>query len=351
MVKVSSIERKMQRSLDMLEPTSDVIGEMLNRRMPIHFGGISDPFSNKAVAAKSIKLLQLLKKHNYPVVLSTKNTNLLVRDETIQILKGFKFLLVQISLSTHNSNLAKLIEPAAPSPQKRIEGLKILSNEGISTSVRLQPLLYPWINQIVKHLLPQLRESGCKHVTVEYLKLPVEKNISKIEKLFRILSWDGYDFYRKKGAILVGREWILPAKFKWAHLQTIVASIHQHKMTYGSGDYHLNHLGDTPCCCGLYNQQGFNNWFKGNFGYTIKQSPPGEIRFDKIIKYWFPSGNISTYINSNCRLVGGNTILDYLQHKWNKPGTANAPDTYLGVTWTGEKDSRGNCIYCKKEVI
>ena len=69
-------------------------------------------------------------------------------------------------------------------PLKRMKVLKMLSQEGIHTIVRLQPLMFPWIKEIVSDLIPMLNSMSCKHVIVEYLKLPVEKNIS-----LRQITW------------------------------------------------------------------------------------------------------------------------------------------------------------------
>ena len=60
-----------------------------------------------------------------------------------------------------------------------------------------------------------------------------------------------------------------------------------------------------------------------------------------------PSQSIRMYINSHSRISGDNTIYNYLKDKWNRPGTTNAPDTFLGVEWKGDLDEEGNCVYYK----
>lgn len=82
-----SIARKLLRALDGQGQAIDIVGEMLSRKVPIHFGGISDPFSNASVAAISRELLVHFSNYDYPVVISTKNTNLLLEYETMKIIK------------------------------------------------------------------------------------------------------------------------------------------------------------------------------------------------------------------------------------------------------------------------
>lgn len=346
----TQVSRKIERA--MLKETSklDVNGEMLKHKVPIHFGGISDPFSNIDISRTAKELLNTIVEYDYPVVISTKNTQELMKDDTIKILKKIKHLAIQISITTSNEMAAKIIEPNVPSPIERIKCLKMLSEKGIHTIVRLQPLFVPWIDEIIEDLIPMLGSVGCKHIIVEYLKLPVERNISYINNMFNAIGWNGYEFYKRNNALRVGREWILPTDYKWKNLQPIINSIHQYGMTYGAGDYGLNHLGDADCCCGIDKLDGFSNWFKGNFSNVIRQSHSNYIRFDEVTKRWFPMKSIAMFMNSNCRLLDGNTVLDYMKVKWNTPGTPNAPDSFLGVSWEGEYDGKGNCVYVKENI-
>lgn len=344
------LERKFHRALQSGAENLDVNGEMLARKVPIHFGGISDPFSNKIVSTVSKELLNLLSMYDYPVVISTKNTRELLKDETLGLLKKIKYLAIQISITTSSEELAARVEPNAPSPKERIKCIQTLSDEGIYVICRLQPLFFCWIDEIANELIPMLGLAKCKHVTVEYLKLPVERHTSLFGDMFRAIEWDGYEFYKKNGALLVGREWILPNEFKWENLQPLISAIHQYGMAYGAGDYGLNHLGDTDCCCGIDRLEGFSNWFQGNFANVIRNSRSDCIKFDEVTKHWFPKKSIQMVINSNCRLAGdSHSVLDYLKDKWNRPGTANAPDAFLGISWQGDYDEDGNCIYLKEK--
>ena len=45
--------------------------------------------------------------------------------------------------------------------------------------------------------------------------------------MLEIIGWDGYGFYKSHGAQLIGREWILPNKFKWDNLQPLINAIHE----------------------------------------------------------------------------------------------------------------------------
>lgn len=344
-----SIHSKLVKSLETSEKQNDIIGDMLARRMPIHFGGISDPFCNGLIASVSMEILNYLGEYDYPVVVSTKNTRLLRSDAAMKALTKMRHLAVQVSFSCLDPRIADVIEPRVPCPSERLRWLRELSHEGVHVIARLQPLIPSLEAHAAEDLIPELAAAGCEHVVVEHLKLPVEKKISLIKDMFESIHWNGYDFYQQNGAHLVGREWILPRELMWERLQALVSSIHLHGMTYGSADYGLYHMGDTDCCCGIDNLEGFDNWFKGNLSYVIRHAQSSDLTFSGVEHNWFPRGSIRMYVNSNCRLSAGNNVLSYLRQKWNSPGSANAPDSYLGISWHGSVGAEGDHVYTKKE--
>jgi DNA repair photolyase len=346
---VDQITHKLQRAMSEDHDKLDINGEMLAHRVPVHFGGISDPFSNRSTTRVSKELLRMLGKVHYPVIVSTKNATELMKRDTLELLRN-ACVAVQISVSTSRGELARVIEPRAPSIRERLKCFSILSSEGIPVFARLQPLFLPWIEEIIGNLIPQLARANCKHVMVEFLKLPVERNVSMVGDLIEAIGWDAYKDYKKNGASLVGREWILPAEFKWERLQPVIKAIHSYDMTYGAADYGLNHLGDTDCCCGINTLPGFEGWFRGNFSNVIRNCESQSVSFKEVCQYWIPRKSISMYINSHCRLTEGNAMIDYQRDKWNRPGTPNAPDSFLGVSWLGDYDQEGYCLYSKSEV-
>lgn len=325
--------------------------ELLANGVPLHFGGMSDPFSTATTSRVSEELLRILAAHDIPTILSTKNTDALTSNQTLRIIEGMRTVAIQISISAATDASAALIEPTAPSTSKRLAAVRLLTQLGKRIIIRLQPLI-PWLmREVTEELIPALADYGARHVIVEFLKLPVEKRISRMGAFFRATSWDGYESYRARGAKLIGREWLLPTEYKWAALQPLVAAIRSSGMTFGAADYGLNHLGDTDCCCGIDDLPGFSGWFQGNLSQVIKAAAPGCITVHEMSKYWYPAGSIKRVMNSNSRKADGSAIRDYLLEKWNSPGTTNAPDSYLGVSWEGDRDGEGNCIYRKEKVL
>ena len=109
------------------------------------------------------ELLQVIRKHRFPVFISTKS-ELILRD--IELLKQIdqnailpeeleqnpgRGVIISLSLSTLDEKLAKQIEPGAPSPQKRLETLKACSDNGFFCGVNAMPLL-PFITDTDEEL-------------------------------------------------------------------------------------------------------------------------------------------------------------------------------------------------------
>lgn len=343
---------RLKRKLDLIflrGKTIDLASELVSRRVPIHFGGISDPFSDDMTSNLARECIRELGRYGCPVVLSTKNTFELARDETLSLLKGYGHISVQVSISTSNDAFAAHAEPRVPTPDERVNDIAKLANEGIHCACRVQPLIAPEIQNVSSDLIPAVAAAGCSHVIVEFLKLPVEKNISLVREFEAAVDWDAYDYYRAEGAKLVGREWLLPPAHKWELLQPVLEAIRSHGMTYGAGDYGLHHLGDTRCCCGVDRLPGFGNWFKGSIANLVTLRRGRRIGFSRSGAVWFPEMSLRRIMNSRCRLKSTRQDMKgYIEAKWNSPGTANAPDAYLGVRWSGERDENGDCIYIRK---
>ena len=347
LVNPSRIQRKIDRLFDSPGIKRDINDEMLLSRMPIHFGGMSDPFASPDISNRSLQILDTFNQIDYPIVISTKNTRFLTLDKNLDRISRNKNLVIQISFSIVHERYAKEIEPCVPSPIERIKAINYLAKQGHNIFVRIQPLFPNYIEEIKNQLIPSLGEAGVKHITLEFLKLPVEKNLGRSKDLFISLDWDGMRFYNEMHAEIIGREWLLPTKLKWDLLQPLIEQIHKYGMTYGAGDYGLNHLGDTDCCCGVDIIEGFSNWSKNNFSNWIRNNRTNVIMLSESVRYSLPSQSIKMYINSHSRIDEGNSIFDYLKSKWNRPGTVNAPDSYLGIEWKGDFDGKGNCVYIR----
>jgi DNA repair photolyase len=109
------------------------------------------------------KLLEVILKHRFPVHIITRS-DLVLRDfdllkqiEAVAILpddlkdKLNRKVFITFSFSTINDGIARVFEPGATAPVKRLEALKSALNNGFHSGVSLMPLL-PFITDTAGHL-------------------------------------------------------------------------------------------------------------------------------------------------------------------------------------------------------
>jgi len=118
--------------------------EILQNRVPIRIGSMSDSFMHMDRKYKvTLEFLKILKHYNYPYIIFTRS-DLVAHDQYIKEMDP-KLCSVQMSISSTNDEMNKLIEPGAPSAKRRLEALEKLVEEGFWTTVRINPLfpIYP----------------------------------------------------------------------------------------------------------------------------------------------------------------------------------------------------------------
>lgn len=112
---------------------------ILTKRIPIRLGFETDPFQVMEKKFKMTKrVLELFKKYDYPHIIFTKS-ELILEDEYLDLLSPSRSY-VQVSISSNNENLAKAVEPRAPSPTSRLNIVKKLSQRNIPVAVRVNLL-------------------------------------------------------------------------------------------------------------------------------------------------------------------------------------------------------------------
>lgn len=91
------------------------------------------------------KCLELFLKYKHPVAIITKNA-LILRDlEILKSLNRYGLISVNISITSLSEKTRRILEPRTATIKKRIETVKILSDNGIPVNVMLAPII-PSIN-------------------------------------------------------------------------------------------------------------------------------------------------------------------------------------------------------------
>lgn len=323
--------------------------EFIQRRIPVQFGGMNDPFgpfeSRKGI---SLETLNILADYDYPTIISTKGT-ILASEEYLSVLARGNFY-VRISVAAVGSELASALEPGVPSVGARMNSARIIAERGVPVSLRLQPIIPGFEEDAVK-LIIDAAHHGFKHVSAEYLKLPVEAAAHNFAKLQRTLPGIR-ELYAEQNATRVGREFILPIAFKKPRLNRLRKIAADVGLVFGFAENELLLLNDFTSCCNasdLFLRDA--NYYNFNIAGILRgQTHSGEFRFTVSQSEWLPDQSVFSHLNSKSRVPaddGSNrdAWIKFLKDKWNAGSWRGGPASFDGVINTGSLDEEGNYIY------
>jgi len=128
------------------------------KKFMIKTGAMSDPYMNiKEVLQQTRACFEIIHKHGFGLSFQTKSTLFLKDLDLLDKIHQDSRLVVQITLTTYDDDLCKLIEPGVEVTSKRIEAIKVLKEHGIPVIVWLSPIL-PYINDQRDNLISILEE-------------------------------------------------------------------------------------------------------------------------------------------------------------------------------------------------
>ena len=145
------------------------------RCSPIAIGAVTDawqPIERTRLLTR--RCLEVLERTGHPATMVTKGS-LVERDiDLLARMAARKQVFVMITLTTLDPTLARLLEPRAPAPWRRLQTLRRLAQAGIPVGLSLAPVI-PFVNEPeIEALLEAAAEAGARHVNYVVLRLPLE---------------------------------------------------------------------------------------------------------------------------------------------------------------------------------
>jgi len=142
---------------------------------PIAMGTNTDPYQPLEKERRITRdILKVLSRYEHPVTILTKS-RLIVRDLDLIAPMAEKGLVkVGLSVTSLDRKLARLMEPRASSPQRRLDAIKLLSDAGVPTSVMFAPLIPALNDHELEAVLSAAAHAGAKEAGYILLRLPLE---------------------------------------------------------------------------------------------------------------------------------------------------------------------------------
>ena len=150
-----------------------------NRYEPklLNIGSATDayqPVERRLGITRSI--IEVLKEHHHPFSLITKSAGVERDIDLIAPMAAARLAAVYVSITTLDGSLARLLEPRAASPERRLRTIRVLADAGIPVGVSVSPVI-PFLNEPeLERVLEAARDAGATSAFSIVLRLPWEVN-------------------------------------------------------------------------------------------------------------------------------------------------------------------------------
>ncbi|MBO0332181.1 PA0069 family radical SAM protein [Sneathiella sp. CAU 1612] len=185
---------------------------------PIALGTNTDPYQPiEKKLGITREIIELLAETRHPFTITTKS-DLVLRDlDLLAPLAKDNLVSVGISVTTLDKKLARIMEPRASAPHKRLEAIETLSRAGVRTSVLASPMIPGLNDHELERILMEARAMGARSAVYLLLRLPRDvaglfenwllenfpDRAAKVMKLVRSTR-DGKDYDAEFGKRMVG---------------------------------------------------------------------------------------------------------------------------------------------------
>ena len=212
----------------------------------ISMSNSSDPYPPmEADLRLTRRCLEAFRGRGLRVLVVTKGTTVL-RD--LELLKELGAA-VTVSLITLDAGLCRRLEPGAPSPSERLEVLSRLSEEGVPTGLRLDPIIPFLTDDQIEAVVREAVSAGVRHVVASTLK-PRPDGWARLRKAFpeECERLDG--LYRN--GMRVGGAMYLPSDLRRSLLERALKECIRAGITFSTCREGFPDLNRAPTCDGSH---------------------------------------------------------------------------------------------------
>jgi DNA repair photolyase len=120
------------------------------------------------------RLLEVIAEHEHPVSVVTKS-NLVLRDlALLSDMAKKRLAFVLISVTTLDRGLARCLEPRAPTPERRLQAMRVLTEAGVPVGVLSSPMIPGLNDSEMESILEESAEAGAGFAGYIMIRLPHE---------------------------------------------------------------------------------------------------------------------------------------------------------------------------------
>lgn len=345
------------------------------RKFLLHWGGMADPFCTFELQNKvGLKIINELGEMNYPTLFSFKGPAILTSKylDTFEKYADQCNFAFQASIITNSDKLSKLVEIGVPSTTKRLKALKMLSDMGYWTILRLRPFILGITDEGLDELLQRALEAGIKGVSMEFFVVDtratdhIKMRYDWIAKLTG--TKDLLEYYKATSPSERGGYMRMNRDIKELQVKKVYEFCAKHNLVCAISDPDFKELCTSGSCCGMPDHFPKNplleNWTRNQLTYHLKEKRKAFHKTGKDQFLYFnevygsePYLDDPYFGNEHVILIGRPRALRkvwtqrfQIQHHWNtfNTGTNIRNYTHGKVLPCGVDDS-GNLVYKYQE--
>ncbi|WP_431282401.1 PA0069 family radical SAM protein [Humitalea sp. 24SJ18S-53] len=142
---------------------------------PVALGANTDPYQPvERTLGLTRQILEVLDAHNHPVTIVTKSAGVTRDLDILSRMAQRNLVHVCLSITTLDPALARVMEPRAASPTRRLAAIGELSRAGIPTGILAAPMIPGLNDPELEHLIDAAVRHGATRAGYVLLRLPLE---------------------------------------------------------------------------------------------------------------------------------------------------------------------------------
>ncbi len=138
-------------------------------------GSNTDPYQPIERTLKLTRsVLEVLDRYNHPVGIVTKSAGVLRDLDILTSMAQRNLVRVHMSVTTLDPRLARVMEPRAATPARRLQAVAELTRAGVPTGVLAAPMIPGLTDAEMEKILEAAAAAGARHASYILLRLPLE---------------------------------------------------------------------------------------------------------------------------------------------------------------------------------
>jgi DNA repair photolyase len=270
----------------------------IKKRFLFHWGGMADPFCNFEKANDvGYKIIEALAEENYPTLFSFKGSAIF-RPKFTRLFEEYAHqnnFAFQISMVTGSDEMARQVEIGVPVPSRRLKAMKILSDMGYFTILRLRPYIIGVTDKGIDELLEQSLEAGIQAISMEFMAIDSRSN----EALMKRYRWLGeiigakdiMKYFKSLSPSERGGYLRLNRLVKERYVKQIYEFCLENDIIFACSDPDFKELNMTGSCCGMPDKYPENkemcNWTHNQLTHHLKEARRVYHTSGRIYKFRF----------------------------------------------------------------